>query len=70
MDPNEALRMIRRIVDERNRVGATGDEGLSKWEIETFFDHVEALDEWMSKGGFLPDSWRDARGGAGEGPVG
>lgn len=42
MDPNEALRLLRKYASD------TGGE---------FGEQFEALDEWLSKGGFLPAAW-------------
>ena len=43
MDPNEALKMIRE--------AATQD-------AQDMIEPFEALDEWLCKGGFLPDAWQ------------
>lgn len=43
MDPNEALKRLRKYASD------TGGE---------FAETFEALDEWLSKGGFLPAAWR------------
>lgn len=57
MDPNDALEQLR---DELRRVnydrGWDGDlyvAGRDAW-AEPF----EALDNWLSRGGFLPDAWK------------
>lgn len=52
MDPNEALRRIRELV----RPGAERDDpdGSELSEL------VAGLDEWLSRGGFLPEAWRRA----------
>jgi hypothetical protein len=56
MDPNENLREIREITKEL-------DSGsyLSSREVELKADRlvslVMGLDEWLSKGGFLPKEW-------------
>ena len=55
MDPNEALRRIREIVEK------TYDKEMSSASVEEMFndlvDHFEALDDWLTKGGFLPNAW-------------
>ena len=55
MDPNEALRRIREIVEK------TYDKEMSSASVEEMFndlvDHFEALDDWLIKGGFLPNAW-------------
>lgn len=50
MDPNEALRQIRESASRYLDSGRHVDAG-------TLAEHVEALDEWLSRGGFLPDAW-------------
>ena len=53
MDPNAALAEIRAEVEEVRRLATdteyTGAQALA--------DKVEALDEWLSKGGFYPEAW-------------
>lgn len=52
MDPNAALTEIR---DKANEVLNDG-----YWDADTAIalaELVRALDEWLSKGGFLPESW-------------
>lgn len=64
MDPNAALEGIRERV---NALTADTDMGgvLTASEfIETALElaHLaNSLDEWLSKGGFLPDEWRRNR---------
>lgn len=45
MDPNEALKRIRELIND----GDSADVLL----VEAF----EALDNWLSRGGFLPSAW-------------
>jgi len=47
MDPNETLRRIRELSER----GYDEDDAASV--VEAFRD----LDEWLSKGGFLPSAW-------------
>lgn len=47
-DPNEALRELRHLIE------INGEEDYSEEIAEKF----QALDEWLSKGGFLPEDWR------------
>jgi hypothetical protein len=50
MDPNAALETIRYAVRHQNDIEAyETDFGL--------LEAVEALDEWLSKGGYLPLDW-------------
>ncbi len=61
MDPNETLKRIRAMVREWHE---PWPDSYSARDADIFFDElielVEALDEWMSKGGFSP--WGDPRG--------
>lgn len=47
MDPNETLRRLRQLIG--------GTENVVPWAeaVDLFTD----LDEWLSKGGFLPQDW-------------
>lgn len=54
MDPTAALAEIHRAISEAE------DACCFEHQAESFKEAVEkfeALDEWLSKGGFLPDSW-------------
>lgn len=68
MDPNEALRLIRRYMGELAE--AKADLDIAKTndaEIEAGHNvgelavrlivQVQALDEWLQDGGFLPEAW-------------
>lgn len=62
MDPDEALRQARLLIAQM-RVEDTPPGGIGT--SPTFVQHardlaeqVEALDEWLSKGGFLPKAWQ------------
>lgn len=50
MDPDEALRNIRSLIKQ-----ATHHSDIAALLMEQF----EALDEWLSKGGALPEDWED-----------
>jgi nitrate/nitrite-specific signal transduction histidine kinase len=58
MDPNETLKMIRKIVNEWEDVGSSY---MSHDELDTFtnelIEYVQSLDEWLTTGGFRPDDW-------------
>jgi len=65
MDPNENLREQRRIVTEINRL-ADGDEGCFTIDemaekAQRLAELVEAMDQWISRGGFLPREWSRGR---------
>ena len=55
MDPNKALEDVRDIIA---RIEDT-DDVLPTFELaEQLAEIVGGLDEWLSRGGFLPDDWR------------
>ena len=56
MDPNECLKRIRELVAEGRQ--AEGDGYQINQSVATgLVALAEALDEWLSKGGFLPTAW-------------
>lgn len=59
MDPNDALELIREALDRLR------DPEESDWNDAaiTLAELVEALDEWLSKGGFMPAPWQESRPG-------
>lgn len=57
MDPNAALKNIREAVGElRNQDDDGVLDGTS--QVGFLLESVEALDEWLTKGGFLPTAWQ------------
>jgi hypothetical protein len=57
MDPNEALSQLRllvTIVNDPHSPDGRPTPGEVAREMAEIFD---GLDEWLSKGGFLPKSW-------------
>lgn len=69
MDPNEALRNMRESIGTIRRLEDAGymDE-MSKADLQRYETAVtrlteaaEALDGWMSGGGFLPRAWMSKR---------
>lgn len=59
MDPNAALKQIRDIILRMKRDHVRKHVSV---EVDDLVDVVEGLDEWLSKGGFLPDDWVENRG--------
>jgi hypothetical protein len=55
MDPNECLKKIRSLC----MLAQT--DGLGTDEAKDLAEHIQALDGWISKGGFLPSDW-DVKG--------
>ena len=60
MDPNEALRYIRKLTEN---IKNTIAEGIAPDpdSVNELADTWTGLDEWMSKGGFLPKDWAAGR---------
>jgi hypothetical protein len=59
MDPNECLREMRKLAKSVRKDGSEGEAYEDRcWpDIERLCDLVEALDGWMSSGGFPPKAW-------------
>ncbi len=57
MDPDEALRRARDMVRRYSETGNTADIP----DVATLADAFEALDSWLSAGGFLPAAWQRGR---------
>jgi hypothetical protein len=69
MDPNETLRLIRsavaaslQLADDYEKSGddypATAeDAGNYIDQLDELAQQVEALDQWLTRGGFLPEAW-------------
>lgn len=52
MDPNAALKQLRELADIDAYHNMTAIEG------QEFIELFKALDDWISKGGFLPEAWK------------
>ena len=59
MDPTTSLYEIR----DAYRAILADDIGPAELSVHAadLAEHVKALDEWMSRGGFLPAQWNDPR---------
>lgn len=55
MDPNETPRQIRLLYDICGNMSATPDDACHLANL------VDALDEWLQRGGALPDEWTKNR---------
>ena len=59
MDPDQALKNAREAVAKMNNwdpaVDGTEEGPPSAWDLK---DAFEALDEWLTGGGFLPQDWK------------
>jgi len=63
MDPNTALANMRAAIAEYRRVDAERESGLATFarlaEIGAeIAESADALDGWVSRGGFLPSAWQ------------
>jgi hypothetical protein len=63
VDPNETLRMIRYYLALlSNECCETHDASWytdHAYAIDALIEHVTAIDDWLSKGGALPEVWCD-----------
>jgi len=55
MDPNKTLEDIRGLIK-----AAKYDNVVYVEDADYMFELVESLDEWLSRGGFLPLDWTTA----------
>jgi hypothetical protein len=60
MDPNAALARQRQLAQEILRTHYLGEE-LNRFAVAELAEVTDNLDEWLRKGGALPDAWEDAR---------
>lgn len=58
MDVNETLARLRAAVSQ-TRLASNSEEAA--WLGEQLAESFEALDAWLSKGGFLPTDWAAPR---------
>lgn len=63
MDPNTALANMRAAIAEYRRIADAGPSGLGQTialaQISTeIAESADALDGWVSRGGFLPSAWQ------------
>lgn len=55
MDPNETLHRLRELTNE-----AIEESGAPRTDLAgELGEAFNALDDWLSKGGFLPGAWRE-----------
>jgi hypothetical protein len=57
MDPNATLAAIRQAIADVN--GAQPGDSIAHFQEASLrlAEHVEVLDEWLTRGGFLPYAW-------------
>ena len=56
MDPDEALRCVRAAIEEIRELEAGGAEFGE--QVSDLVEHFEALDAWLTRGGFKPKDWK------------
>lgn len=61
MDPNEALNRLRHALLDYRLAQDQENSMDAQTHAEDIADAAEVLDEWLSKGGFLPTSWEKLR---------
>jgi len=57
MDPNETLKRLRELLGGESSCSAKADGGLRCDDWSDVQELFQALDQWLSKGGFLPKAW-------------
>jgi len=57
MDPDEALRLLRQGIAQREQADSLAAENVAAEQIASA---AVALDGWLSHGGFLPAAWSSA----------
>lgn len=55
MDPDAAVEALRRLSKDLETVEDAGHRSAIAEEMATVWD---GLDEWITRGGFLPSAWR------------
>jgi acyl-CoA reductase-like NAD-dependent aldehyde dehydrogenase len=58
MDPNETLRVLREAVAYWQDMPSNASDAWRREVADAMAEHAEALDAWLTRGGFLPDAWR------------
>jgi hypothetical protein len=60
MDPNEALRRMREAIGALNVLTGSDEPTAAAeraYHADVLAEHAEALDGWLSSGGFPPEAW-------------
>jgi len=58
MDPDECLLRLRAAAAKVREEMAKGLGGDPMDDVSDMLEHFEALDGWISNGGFLPEAWK------------
>lgn len=57
MDPNSALATLREMVKLSQSTAPDDYDRYTQLSVNDAVEQFAALDEWLSKGGFLPSDW-------------
>lgn len=60
MDPTAALKALRTFTAHRDLLDRSNPAEVAQ-ALDEVLDLVDGLDQWISKGGFLPKDWDDAQ---------
>lgn len=60
MDPNEALKNARKAIAAMNAADERENQAAYVFAAMQLAEAFEALDNWMSRGGFAPQAWRQS----------
>ena len=59
MDPDVTLAAILELMDKLiKEYQASEDGAVNSGDAVALASHIESLDQWLRKGGFLPKEWR------------
>ena len=61
MDPDVTLALLRKAVAEFDAMSWETDNDARAMAAHDAVEHARALDEWLSKGGYLPKDWAKGR---------
>lgn len=61
VDPEQCLKELREAIAEMKHEMSEGFAGDLGDAAEKTIDRFEALDGWLSRGGFLPEDWKKGR---------
>lgn len=58
MDPNKALESMRAAIADMQLAASNDDSDAYEAAAYDVVESANALDEWLSRGRFLPDAWK------------
>lgn len=58
MDPNQTLKDLRAAVTDYNMYERDSDPNGMGIAADDIVQYIEALDTWLSEGGFWPSAWK------------